>query len=327
MQLEFAKELQEVTTEKGREPFFIEPKKRVAFAQIAKNYLLLTKPTIMILVVFSGAVALFLEGSILTEPIKCIAILLAVYLTGGSANALNQYFERDIDAKMSRTQNRRPLPQGLIAPNSALVFIISIGSVGILIFGVFFNWLSAFITLSTILFYGLFYTLYLKPNTPQNIVIGGAAGAMAPIGVWAAITGQVGVEAVLLFLIVFLWTPPHFWALALYCKDDYIKAGLPMLPVVKGDRETLKQMIYYTVILFIITIALAIVHQGFFFWASSVILGLIFIKKTIGGLKNTSVPYLRSLFGFSIIYLFSLFIALIADKLTQNLLRQISNNF
>jgi hypothetical protein len=149
--------------------------KKNEISEAVGSYLLLTKPTIMLLVVLSGAVALFIEGSLLYSPIKCCAILLAVYLTGGCANALNQFFEREIDAKMARTQKRRPLPQGKIQPTHALIFIVAIGVVGVLIFGLMFNWLSAMLSLGTILFYGFFYTLWLKPNTPQNIVIGGGS--------------------------------------------------------------------------------------------------------------------------------------------------------
>ncbi len=289
------------------------------FAETVGSYLLLTKPTIMLLVVLSGAVALFIEGSLLSNPIKCGAMLLAVYLTGGCANALNQFFERDIDAKMARTQKRRPLPQGKIQPSNALIFIVAIGVIGVLIFGFVFNWLSAMISLGTILFYGFFYTLWLKPNTPQNIVIGGAAGAMAPIGVWAGVTGEIALEPVLVFLIVFLWTPPHFWALALYCKDDYIKAELPMMPVVKGERETLKQMLAYTILTVLASLWLAVIYDGWIYDMVSVLLGARFIKRNWETLQNYSEQSAKKLFFFSITYLFGLFAALILDRIVQML--------
>lgn len=281
------------------------------------SYLLLTKPTIMLLVVLSGAVALFIEGSLLSSPIKCCMMLLAVYLTGGCANALNQWFERDIDAKMTRTQKRRPLPQGKIQPSNALVFIIVIGVIGILIFGLMFNWLSAMLSLATILFYGFFYTLWLKPNTPQNIVIGGAAGAMAPIGVWAGVTGKIDIEPVLVFLIVFLWTPPHFWALALYCKEDYIKVKLPMMPVVKGERETLRQMFIYTVLTVLASLWLAVIYNGWIYDIACVILGVMFIKRNWETLQKYSEQSAKKLFFFSITYLFGLFAALILDRVVE----------
>ncbi len=288
--------------------------KHISLKDVMASYVQLTKPTIMLLVVFSGAVALFMEGSLLNEPFKAMMMLLAVYLTGGAANALNQYFERDIDAKMARTKSRRPLPQEKITPNQALVFIIAIAAVGVLIFGLMFNWLSALLSLGTIIFYGFFYTLWLKPNTPQNIVIGGAAGAMAPIGVWAAITGNVALEAYLLFAIVFFWTPPHFWALAMFCKDDYMKVGLPMMPVVKGDEETLRQIWIYTLVTVATTLALAAVFGGWVYWISSVLLGAFFTKKVWDARENYSKENMRKVFGYSIVYLFALFLALIADS-------------
>ncbi len=288
--------------------------KHVSLKDALASYVQLTKPTIMLLVVFSGAVALFMEGSLLSEPFKAMMILLAVYLTGGAANALNQYFERDIDAKMARTKSRRPLPQEKITPNQALAFIIAIAAIGVLIFGLMFNWLSALLSLGTIIFYGFFYTLWLKPNTPQNIVIGGAAGAMAPIGVWAAITGNVALEAYLLFAIVFFWTPPHFWALAMFCKDDYIKVGLPMMPVVKGDEETLRQIWIYTLITVATTLALAAVFGGWVYGIASVLLGAFFTKKVWDARENYSKENMRKVFGYSIVYLFALFLALIADS-------------
>lgn len=284
-------------------------------AEVAKNLLLLTKPTIMLLVVFSAAVALCLEGSLLTDPLRFGLILLAVYLTGGAANALNQYFEREVDAQMARTRLRRPLPQGKLTPNQALIFIVVIATLGVGIFAVVFNWLSAFITLATILFYGFFYTLWLKPTTPQNIVIGGAAGAMAPIGVWAAVTGKVELEAYLLFLIVFFWTPPHFWALAILCKEDYQKVSYPMMPIAKGDEATLRQMFIYTLITVATSLVLAALVGGYVYWAVAALLGGLYIKKTLEAQRNRSREMMRALFGYSIVYLFGLFSALVMDSI------------
>jgi protoheme IX farnesyltransferase len=182
------------------------------------------------------------------------------------------------------------------------------------IFALVFNWLSALITLGTIIFYGFFYTLWLKPNTAQNIVIGGAAGAMAPIGVWAAVTGNVALEAYLLFSIIFFWTPPHFWALAMLCKDDYMKVKYPMMPIVKGDSETLKQILIYTAITVGVTLVLAAILGSYFFGAIALILGLIYIQKTLKAQRNSSREAMRGLFGYSIVYLFGLFMALIAES-------------
>lgn len=278
-------------------------------------YIQLTKPTIMLLVLFTGATALVMEGSFLHEPGKFLLVLLGLYLTGGSANALNQYFERDIDAKMERTARRRPLPLHYLGPKQALTFAIAIGLIGVLLFGYFFNWLTAVMSLATLLFYALFYTLFLKPHTWHNIVIGGAAGAMAPVGAWAAATGQTAVAPWLLFLIIFLWTPPHFWALALYCKEDYIKARLPMLPVVKGDDETFRQILIYTYALILVSLALFAVGAGWLYLVIALLLGGYLLKKAMVARRLKTVPAMRGLFGFSIVYLFGLFLALIADIL------------
>jgi protoheme IX farnesyltransferase len=285
-----------------------------------KNYVQLTKPSIMLLVIITGATALIIEGSLLSQPFKFFLVLLALYLTGGSANALNQYFERDIDAKMSRTSKRRPLPQGKIGPASALIFSILIGITGVLIFGFVFNWFTAMLSLATILFYSLFYTLFLKPNTAQNIVIGGIAGAMAPVGAWAAATGRTDIVPWILFLIVFLWTPPHFWALALFYKDDYYKSQLPMMPVVKGDDITLRQIVFYSILLVISSILLFIFHAGWFYLAVALVMGSRFILKSIQASRQRTEKNFRGLFGYSIAYLFILFFAIVIDDFIQRVL-------
>lgn len=284
---------------------------------ILAAYLTLTKPTIMLLVLFTGATALIMEGSFLHDPLRFFLFMVGLYLTGGSANALNQYFERDIDASMSRTRKRRPLPMGEISAMHALVFSVSIGAAGVLMLALVFNLLTALLSLGTILFYSLFYTLFLKPNTAQNIVIGGAAGAMAPVGAWTAATGQMAVAPWLMFLIVFLWTPPHFWALALFCKDDYIKAKLPMMPVVQGDDSTMRQMLLYAVALVVCSLALVFFGGGWIYGVAALGLGAVFILKSQRLLKDHSEKKIRGLFGFSIIYLFALFMAMIADSVIQ----------
>ncbi len=285
-----------------------------------RHYIQLTKPTIMLLVLFTGGTALVMEGSLLDEPGKFLLVLLGLYLTGGSANALNQYFEREIDAKMERTARRRPLPLHYLGEREALIFAVTIGLVGVLLFGFFFNWLTALMSLATLLFYALFYTLFLKPHTWQNIVIGGAAGAMAPVGAWAAATGQTAVAPWLLFLIIFLWTPPHFWALALYCKEDYIKARLPMLPVVKGDDATYKQILIYTYALILVSLAVFAVGASWLYLVVAIGLGAYLLRKALMARRLKTVPAMRGLFGFSIVYLFGLFLALIADFLVTRAL-------
>ena len=279
-----------------------------------KSYIALTKPTIMLLVVITGSTALVLEGSLLHDPLKFLLVILAIYLTGGSANALNQCFEREVDAKMKRTSGRRPLPLNKISIISAFVFSITIGIAGLLIFGLFFNWYSALLSLSTILFYSLFYTLYLKPNTSQNIVIGGAAGSMAPVGAWVAASGQMAVDPWILFLIIFLWTPPHFWALALVYKDDYRVANLPMMPVVKGDNSTFKQIIVYAWLLVGSSLFMLVNnHLGILYLVAALVLGTMFLSKTFKANRIRSVKEIKGLFGYSIIYLFLLFAVIVAD--------------
>lgn len=282
---------------------------------LPSDYFQLTKPTIMLLVLFTGATALVAEGSFLSQPGKFALVMLALYLTGGCANALNQYLERDIDAKMARTANRRPLPMHRITPAKALAFSITIGLIGVTIFAYFFNWLSAALSVATILFYSLFYTLWLKPNTVQNIVIGGIAGAMAPVGAWAAATGGTAILPWLMFLIVFLWTPPHFWALALFCKDDYIRAELPMMPVIKGDVETLRQIVLYSLVVVAVSLTLGLSGSGWIYLLSALGLGAIFIKRSVEAQRHRSEKSARRLFGFSIVYLFALFTAIMVDRL------------
>lgn len=269
----------------------------------------------MALVILSGATALFMEGSFVMYPREFILVLLGLYLAGGAANALNQYFERDIDARMKRTRNRRPLPTGRLKPGQALAFSVAIGIVSILLFALVFNWLAASLALATILFYGLFYTLWLKPNTDHNIVIGGAAGAMAPLIAWAAAAGSLAVAPAILFLIVFVWTPPHFWALALYYKDDYENVGLPMLPVVRGETVALLYIFVFILALFIVSLALIVVGAGLIYIVTAIMLGIVFIRKALRMLWDDSRELQRGLFGYSILYLFGLFFAIIIDSL------------
>lgn len=279
-------------------------------------YLQLTKPRIMMLVVFTGAVALILEGSLLHQPFDFMVVLFALYLTGGSANALNQYFERDIDGRMSRTAQKRPLPAQRIGSKSALLFSVGIGIAGVLIFGFYFNWYSALLSFATILFYSLIYTLLLKPNTDQNIVIGGAAGAMAPVGAWVAASGNMEFAPWVLFLIIFFWTPPHFWALALFYKDDYIKSGLPMMPVVRGEGKTLQYIYLYTWVLVASSFAMLVSEKvSLIYGMVAAVLGIVFILKSYQARKQRSISSFRNLFGYSISYLFALFMALLIDGL------------
>lgn len=281
------------------------------------DLLQLTKPRVMVLVVFTGATSLFVQGSLSGDPIRFALVLLGLYLTGGSANAFNQYFEREIDGRMSRTKQRRPLPSGRISPSSALLFASLIGLAGVALFWLAFNPLSALISLGTILFYSLFYTLLLKPNTPYNIVIGGAAGAMAPVIAWAAAAGSVTITPWLMFLIVFLWTPPHFWALAVSFKDDYEIVDLPMLPVVKGVERTMMQIVWYTVALVAASLLPMTADVGVVYVIAAIALGGIFVRKALAARANSSRNVVWGLFGYSIVYLFGLFSAMIVDTLAS----------
>ncbi len=268
----------------------------------------------MLLVLITGTAALVLEKSFASKPVDFILVLLGLFLTGGSANALNQYFERDIDALMSRTKRRRPLPLKKLGDQEALFFAIFIGIAGVLLFLFRFNGLSALLALFTIIFYGFFYTLWLKPNTSQNIVIGGIAGAMAPVIGWAASANTLFTfEPWLLFLIIFLWTPPHFWALALYLKDDYQKVNLPMLPITKGDEFTIKQMYYYTILMVVISMSLALFNSGVVYLIIATVLGGIFLKKLNDLKHNRNSGLEQSLFRYSIIYLLAVFMTIIIE--------------
>jgi len=279
------------------------------------SYFQLTKPKIMILVLAAGATALFVEGGLLTDPVMFFIFMGGLYLTGGCANALNQYFERDIDARMRRTSNRRPLPLGQLSPNEALLFSILIGLAGIALLFYFFNILTAMLAVGTILFYSLFYTLFLKPNTSQNIVIGGIAGAMAPVGAWTAVTGTTAVQPWLLFLIIFFWTPPHFWSLASKYKNDYHITGLPMLPSVRGDDIALDRIFIYTLLLFASSLCLLAVNFGWFYMAAVVTLGPLFISKVYRARKHRDTVLIWGVFKFSIVYLFGIFLSLIFDSI------------
>jgi protoheme IX farnesyltransferase len=277
------------------------------------DYLSLTKPTILLLVVLTGATALVVEGSLSSEPLRFGLVLLGLALTGGSANAFNQYFERDIDTLMERTRKKRSLPLGKLSPRGALAFSVVIGLLGTLLFALFFNLFSAVLSLATIIFYAFFYTLFLKPRTHRNIVIGGAAGSMAPVIAWAAATGGLNLTPWILFMIIFFWTPPHFWALAICVKKDYERAKIPMLPVVKGDRETARQILIYTLWMVAFSLALLLVKAGLVYLLLALVLNGIFVYKAYKTWKRGTLQEAWGLFGYSIVYLLILFAGIMAD--------------
>jgi heme o synthase len=241
-------------------------------------------------------------------------------LGAGACGALNQYYEADIDAKMART-SKRPLPAGRMDPEAALQFGIGLAAFSVGIMGVAVNWLSAGILAFSIFFYSVVYTIWLKPNTPQNIVIGGAAGAFPPVIGWAAVTGDVTLLPVLLFAIIFLWTPPHFWALALFMKTDYGAAGIPMLPNVSGQRVTRNQIFGYSFPMAAAAVApFALGESGWLYGGSSIALNLVFLALAFNVWRNeaneaAAMKPEKKLFAFSILYLFLLFALFAADRI------------
>jgi len=281
-----------------------------------RDYIELTKPRIVLLVIVTAVAGLVVEGSLLHDPLKFGLVLLAITLTAGSANAFNQYFERDLDAVMARTRAKRPLPLHRVPPAAALGFAIGIGALAAALLWLVANPLSAWLAIGTIVFYGFFYTLWLKPRTVHNIVIGGAAGAMGPVIAWAAATGSMALAPVLMFLVIFLWTPPHFWALALCIQDDYRMVKIPMLPIVKGEAETFRQIEGYTLALVALTLLMPFVDAGgLVLGVVSLVLGGIFVAKAIWARRAGSVRAARDVFGYSIVYLFVIFLGMIADAI------------
>jgi len=279
-----------------------------------RSYLQLTKPTINLLVLITGAAALIIEGSFADRVGMFVLVLLGLFATAGSANAFNQYFEREVDKKMTRTAKKRPLPSGRLTPRAALVFAISCGIFGVALFAFVFNAASALLALSTIAFYSFFYTLYLKPRTHLNIVIGGAAGAMGPVIAWAAAAGTVlAWEPWIMFAIIFFWTPPHFWALAFCLKEDYRTVEYPMMPNVKGDDATMRQMKIYTVVTILTTLSLAFFNVGVLYLFLAVALGIGFMMAMIKADRTREVRASWALFGFSIVYLLALFVGMMVD--------------
>ncbi|KQN37303.1 protoheme IX farnesyltransferase [Sphingomonas sp. Leaf407] len=283
-----------------------------------RDFLALTKPRVMTLVVFTGLCGM-LAAPVLIHPVIGFTAVLCIALGAGAAGALNQWYEADIDALMKRTQGR-PLPAGRMDRQSALHFGVGLSVFSVALMGLAVNWPSAAILAVSILFYVLVYTVWLKRRTPQNIVIGGAAGAFPPLIGWAAATGQVALLPLLLFALVFLWTPPHFWALALFVKTDYANAGVPMLPVVAGERMTRVQIGLYTIPMAAVAVApWPLGLTGMFYGLVSLVLTAVFavmaaqVATRTTGTPDTMKPEKR-LFGFSILYLFAMFGALVADR-------------
>jgi heme o synthase len=288
----------------------------VSGAEVA-DFVALMKPRVMSLVVFTALVGLLVAPGHL-HPVLGVAALLCIAVGAGAAGALNMWYDADIDAVMTRTA-RRPIPAGRMLPGEALGFGLTLAVGAVLMLGLMANWVAAGLLAFTIFFYVAVYTVWLKRSTPQNIVIGGAAGAFPPIIGWAAATGGIGLEPVLLFLIVFLWTPPHFWALSLLRADEYARAGVPMLPVVAGQTETKRQILLYTCVLVPVSLApwllgfAGTVYGGAAMAAGALIAMLAWQLRTADD-GRPSEQAARRLFGFSILYLFVLFAVLLVDR-------------
>jgi protoheme IX farnesyltransferase len=289
----------------------------------AGDWIALLKPRVMSLVVFTGLIGLLIAPGHL-HPVLAFTAVLCIAVAAGACGAINMWYDRDIDAIMRRTRDR-PIPAGRIDANAALGFGISLAIGSVLLMGLAVNLTSAAVLALSVLFYVFVYTMWLKRRTPQNIVIGGAAGAFPPVIGWASVTGSIDAMPLILFAIVFIWTPPHFWSLALFANDDYRRAGVPMLPVVAGARETRRQIVLYTLVL--LPVSLAPWFLGFsgpIYGITTAVLGLVFLaaawrvrvdRQDETGVSLTNDAPARATFKFSILYLFVLFTALAVDRL------------
>ncbi len=278
-----------------------------------KQFLALAKPRVVSLIVFCAVIGMFLAVPGLPNPAVVFAATVGIALVAGAAAAINCLVEQKIDAKMQRTR-ARPLPAGELTSRQTLLFASLVGGAGLLILGRWVNPLTMWLTLATFIGYAIIYTVLLKPATPQNIVIGGASGAMPPVLGWAAVTNEVAPEALILFLIIFVWTPPHFWSLALYRTADYARAGLPMLPVTHGSRYTRLMIVLYTFALVAVTLLpYAIRMSGLLYLASALVLGGVFLAYAIALHVRYSDLLARRTFAYSIAYLAALFSALLVD--------------
>ncbi len=286
----------------------------------ARDYFELLKPRVMSLVVFTAFAGLVLAPGHINPVLGFISIL-CVAVGAGASGALNMWYDADIDAVMTRTA-RRPIPAGRVLPSEALAFGLVLSCFSVTILGLAVNWLSAAILAFTIFFYAVVYTMWLKRSTPQNIVIGGAAGAFPPVIGWACVTGTVPVESIVLFLIIFLWTPAHFWALALFKMKDYEAVGVPMLPNVSGIPTTKNQIVVYSVLTGVIGVVPAWMgFASFGYGIAAALLGAVFIYCSIAVWRmpdgDARMIPAKKLFGFSIFYLFAIFSALMIDRLAS----------
>jgi heme o synthase len=287
------------------------------------DYVALLKPRVMSLVAFTGLAGLVVAPGSLHPLLAAVAVL-CIAVGGGAAGAINMWYDRDIDALMERTR-KRPIPAGRVAPDEALAFGVTLSLFSVMVMGVAVNWTAAALLALAIGFYVFVYTIWLKRRTPQNIVIGGAAGAFPPMIGWAAVTGAVSPESIALFLIIFVWTPPHFWALALYRAGDYANAGVPMLPVVAGKAETRRQILVYTLLLVPLSSApLLLGMAGIAYGAAAAVMGVRFLLLAVQVLRERDGRATLRMFRFSILYLFVLFATLIVEQASATAVAQLS---
>ncbi|MAT08273.1 MAG: protoheme IX farnesyltransferase [Chloroflexi bacterium] len=278
-----------------------------------RDYVALTKPKIISLLLITALGGLFLASKGLPQWQIVWVVLFAGSLAAGGANAINHFLDRDIDNIMQRTKER-PVAGKRVLPKNALIFGILLNIIAFVLLILFATWLSAILTLAATLVYVFVYTIGLKRSTPQNIVIGGAAGAFPPLIAWAAVTGDIGLGAVYLFAIVFFWTPPHFWALALMIKDDYAEAGIPMLPVVKGDAETKKAIVLYVVLLLALTLMMLVTREvGWIYGIASACLGIGYLYYAIQLYRSEGILKAKPAYLYSLAYLALLFVFVMID--------------
>jgi protoheme IX farnesyltransferase len=289
------------------------PLNAAAPSSLLSQYLELTKPKVVLLLVFTAVVGMLLAVPGLPPLDALVFGTLGIGLASGSAAAINHLLDRRIDAIMMRTAHR-PLPSGQLGTRQVLAFALTLGAIAMAILVIFVNVLTAVLTFASLIGYAVIYTMYLKRATPQNIVIGGAAGAAPPVLGWTAVTGDVHAHALLLFLIVFVWTPPHFWALALYRREDYARADIPMLPVIYGEGFTRWHVLFYTILLVIVTVLPWLTGMsGLFYLGGALVLGAGFLYYAVRLLDPPNEQFAMQTFSYSIVYLMALFAFLLVD--------------
>ena len=280
---------------------------------IAKDYITLGKPKIVSLLLFTALAGMFLASEGYPDLSLTILVMIGGTLASSGANALNQFFDQDIDSKMTRTKDR-PIAASRVKPSHAMIYGIGLNLLSFAVFTIYVNWISAILTMSATLFYIFVYTLALKRHTTQNIVIGGAAGALPPMIGWSAVTGDISLAAVYMFAIIFFWTPPHFWALSLILKDDYAKAKVPMLPVVVGVEQTKKSIFLYTLILLALTsMFFTSGSVGWIYFISAIVLGMGFTYFAFKLWRTNGIDHALGTYLYSLGYLFALFGAIMID--------------